>query len=190
VFDVASKEVRDHQDGATSDMGNINTYDSATDAEADRAQQKALLKALNAWDRALRRDECGAWTITGTRGSIHTLGDDRTWVLFVACRSGLHWTATKKRLGFCEVTQDCEDEGCLRLLCLPTPEQAVVIRDVLGVRKRQEISEAMRERLRAFAFSRARATGRDFEPKTGKRDRPGANPLPEQTPILAAEPAK
>jgi len=40
------------------DMG--DTYSSASEANADRAQQKVLLKALNAWDRALRRDECGA----------------------------------------------------------------------------------------------------------------------------------
>jgi hypothetical protein len=44
-----------------------DTYDSAAEAEADRAQQKDLLTALNAWDRALRRDECGAWCIHGNK---------------------------------------------------------------------------------------------------------------------------
>jgi hypothetical protein len=171
-------------------MGDINTYDSSADAEADRAQQKKLLGALNAWDRALRRDECGAWTISGNTGTIHTWGDGRTWVLFVACRSAMHWTYTKRRLSFCTVVLDCEEEGTLRLRELPTLEQASVIRDVLGIRKRQEISDATRERLRAFAFSGARATGREFEPNTGKRDQPGPNPIPEQTPILDAKPAK
>ena len=60
-------------------MGNVNTYDSTTEAEADRAQQRELLAALGAWDRALRRNECGAWTIIGSRGSIHTFGDGQTW---------------------------------------------------------------------------------------------------------------
>jgi hypothetical protein len=113
----------------------------------------ALLTALGAWDRALRRDECGAWTISGTRGTVHTWGDGKTWVLYVACRSALHWTHTKKRLGFCQVTQDGDDEGCLRLHQLPTVEQAAVIRDALGIRKRQHVSAAVLER----AASRASA---------------------------------
>ena len=54
----------------------------------------------------MRRDECGAWRIDGKYGSIHTWGDGKTWVLYVGCRSKLHWTATKQRLGFCVVTQD------------------------------------------------------------------------------------
>ena len=52
-------------------------------AEADRAQQLRLLAALGAWDRALRRDDCSAWCISGKTGSIHTWGDGRTW----ACSS-------------------------------------------------------------------------------------------------------
>jgi hypothetical protein len=53
----------------------------------------------------------------------------------VTCRSALRWTFTKRRLSFCAVTQDGEDAGCLRLHALPTAEKAVVIRDVLGIRK-------------------------------------------------------
>jgi hypothetical protein len=59
-----------------------DTYDSAAEAEADRAQQKVLIAALSAWDRALRRDECGAWCVSGERGSIHTWGDGKTWALY------------------------------------------------------------------------------------------------------------
>src|SRR5215467_13322923 len=101
--------------GATSDMGQINTYDSAAEAEADRAQQKALLMALNAWDRALRRDEAGAWAICGKHGSIHTWGNGKCWALYVRCNSGQRWTWAKKKLSFCSVTQDGDNEGCLRL---------------------------------------------------------------------------
>jgi hypothetical protein len=93
-----------------------DTYDSVLDAEGDRTQQKVLLAALSAWDHALRRDECKTWTIMGSRGTIHSWGDGKTWVLFVGeRRSKQHWTWSKKNLGFCTVTQDGDDEGCLRL---------------------------------------------------------------------------
>jgi len=126
-----------------------DTYDTAEEAAADRAQQQRLLTALNAWDRALRRDECGAWRINGRHGTIHTWGDGKTWVLFVRCRSARHWTITKRRLSFCTPTQDGDDEGCLRLHALPTSEQAEVIRDVLGLQKRREDSPETLERLKA-----------------------------------------
>ena len=58
-----------------------DTMDTAAEAEADREQQKALLAALGASGRSLRRDECGAWRITGARGSVHSWGDGSTWVL-------------------------------------------------------------------------------------------------------------
>jgi hypothetical protein len=138
-----------------------NTYDSAADAEADRDQQKDLLAALGAWDRALRREECGAWRINGSHGHIYTWGDGKSWVLHVGCRSARHWTATKKGLDFCEVTLDCDEEGCMRQHELPTAEQAVAIREALGIRKRRELGademERLRERLRGFAFRRAEA---------------------------------
>jgi hypothetical protein len=131
-----------------------DTYDTAAEAEADRAQQLAMLSALNAMSRALRRDECGAWCISGKRGSIHTWGDGKTWVLYVSCRSVRHWTSTKPRLGFCEMRLDCENEGTLRLHHLPTPKEAAVIRDALGIRKRRELSDATLEQLKAYAFGR------------------------------------
>jgi hypothetical protein len=55
------------------------TYDSAADADADRTQQKALLVALNAWDRALRREECGAWCIIGKQGPQGVLALQTSW---------------------------------------------------------------------------------------------------------------
>jgi hypothetical protein len=126
-----------------------DTYDSHAEVDRDREQQRSLLVSLGAVDRALRRDECGAWRITGKFGSVHTWGDDKTWVLWVGCRSGLHWTHTKKRLDFCTVTQDGWDEGCLRLHHLPTPDQAEALRDILGLRKRTEYSAEHLEALRA-----------------------------------------
>jgi hypothetical protein len=153
------------------------TYETAAEAEADRTQQKALLAALGGWDRALRRDECGAWRIEGKRGSAYTWGGGKTWVLFVACRSALHWTHTKRRrLSFCMVTQDGEEEGCLRLHMLPTPEQAAVIRDALGIHKHREVSTAVRERLQAFAFGRSTRSEAGPSPHAAISD--PAAPLP------------
>lgn len=137
----------------------MDTYETAAEAEADRAQQKAMLAALNGWAQALRRDECGAWRIIGKHGSIHTWGDGKGWVLWVGCRSPLHWTHTKRRLSFCEVTQDGDDEGCLRLHRLPTAAQAEVIRDVLGIRKRTELAPDELERRRALGKRLALAQG-------------------------------
>jgi hypothetical protein len=57
-------------------MGDI--YENAVEAEVDRAQQQALLVALNAAEQSLRREECGPWRISGrddgAGGSIHGLG--------------------------------------------------------------------------------------------------------------------
>ena len=153
-----------------------DTYDTGEEAEADRAQQKALLAALGAWDRALRRDDCGAWTITGNHGTIHTWGDGKTWVLFVRCRSALHWTYTKRRLSFCAVVLDCEDEGTLRLHQPPTAEQAAVIRDILGIRKRMDFSPEDLERRRASMTRLASAQG------SANATSPLPQPTQERTP--------
>ena len=101
---------------------------------------------------------CSGMTATrgpsiGKRGSIHTWGGDgNTWVLYDSCHSARHWTATKTRVGFCELSQDGEREGCLRLLHLPTPDQAEAIRDALeSLIKRfvSQVSQIFRPRVSA-----------------------------------------
>jgi hypothetical protein len=127
------------------------TYATSTEADADRAQQLRLLAALGAWDRALRRDELAAWAIMGTRGRIYT--DGKGWVLHAAGRSVRHWSAVRAKLAaFATITQDGDDEGVARLHDLPAPEQAAVIREALGIRKRVAVSSRQRERLRRFGF--------------------------------------
>jgi hypothetical protein len=155
----------------------------AVDAEVDRVQQKDLLAALNAWGRALRRDECGAWRIDGKRGSVHSWGDGKTWVLFVAARSRRHWAATKVRLSFCGVTQDGDEEGCLRLHQLPSPEQAAAIRDALGIRKKMEFTPDDLERRRASVTRLSPAL------RSAKASVPVPLPIRKQKPILEREPA-
>jgi hypothetical protein len=129
------------------------TYETAAEADVDRAQQLRLLAALGAWDRALRRDELAAWCIAGTRGCIYTSGDGRTWVLHVQGRSVRHWSAVRAKLAeFATITQDGDEEGVVRLHGLPGPGQAEVLREVLGLRKRTEISTEHRDRLKRIGF--------------------------------------
>ena len=158
-----------------------NTYDSASDAEADRTKQQELLVTLAAWDRGLRRDECGAWCILGRRGAIRTFGDGKSWVVHVVCHSVRHWTATKARLSFCELLQDGDDEGCLRLIALPTPDQAIIIRDAIGLRKRAELSPGELERRRAVGKQLAQAQG------TASSVSPLPTPIQQSEPIFDRE---
>ena len=113
-----------------------STYRNREEERDDREQQARLLAALDAAPSQLRRDECGWWIIGGRHGAIHTWGDGKSWLAYLRCRSKQHWTFTKRRLAFMTVTQDGDDEGCLRLFHLPSPQEAVVIRDVMGLRKR------------------------------------------------------
>jgi hypothetical protein len=52
----------------------IFTYRSASESADDRASLQSLLAALDATELALRRDECKAWRINGSRGHIYTWG--------------------------------------------------------------------------------------------------------------------
>ena len=93
--------------------------------------------ALDASKRSLRRDECGAWRVTGRKGYTYTWGPSGGWLIHCAVSSPRKWTNVKKRLSFCQLTQDGDDEGCLRLFDLPTPEQAVLIRKAIGLKRRK-----------------------------------------------------
>ena len=53
----------------------VDTYDTKSEAAANRQQQEALLTALDGWNRALRRDLCGVWQIGGKQGTVHTSGE-------------------------------------------------------------------------------------------------------------------
>jgi hypothetical protein len=155
---------RDH--GAQALERTMNTYETAAEGEAGRAQQLRLLAALGAWDRALRREELAAWCIQGSRGSIYTSGDGKTWVLHVSGRSVRHWSAVRAELAtFATITQDGDDEGLARLHDLPAPEQAEMIREALGIRKRVAVTRTWRDRLRAIGFG-SRSQGR---PVSGAR---------------------
>jgi hypothetical protein len=121
-------------------MTALLSYKSRVEADADRTTQIMLLNALCAWEHALRRDECGAWRINGKRGHIYTWGDGKSWLLYIQADSPRHCSSIKKQLSFCRVTQDGDDEGCVRLFGLPTAEQAKAIRGALRIRKRMVYS--------------------------------------------------
>lgn len=117
------------------EAGSLDTSGAVTRRNADKASLKRLLDALRGAGNSLRLDECGDWRIRGRCGHIAAWGDGETWSLYVQCRSSRHWTATKQRLDFCRVMQDGDDEGVLRLMALPAPEQAAAIRKALGIRQ-------------------------------------------------------
>jgi hypothetical protein len=112
-------------------------YSNAKEAKADRDVLRTLFRALDASKRSLRRDECGAWRIVGRKGHAYTWGPSGGWLLFCYGHSPRKWSAIKRRLSSCSVTQDGDTEGCLRLFDLPTPEQALAIRKVLGLKRKR-----------------------------------------------------
>jgi hypothetical protein len=164
------------------------TYSNRQEEQDDKVQQEKLLVALDAAPFQLRRDECGWWVIRGRYGSFQTWGDGKTWVAYVMCCSDRHWTITKRRLGFMKVTQDGDDEGCLRLFDLPTQERAAVIRDVLGLRKRRTLSKESRDKLIAAGVNRRfRAGARPEASGTGHPPPTNGN-APKQGPTTLFTP--
>jgi hypothetical protein len=70
------------------------------------------------------------------------------------------WTAHKKQLSFGEVTQDGDQEGVFRICdLLPTAAEAEMIRDILGIRKRVELSPGQLENLRRWRFDKGAPKG-------------------------------
>jgi hypothetical protein len=140
----------------------MDTYKSGVEALADKQAHQALLTALGAAPRSLRKDACGAWRITGNSGHIYARGDGESFALYVASGSAIKWTYDKKRLSFCQVTQNGDDEGVLRLHGLPSPEQAAAIRSTLGIPKRvaysPKVLAAKRERLASASAKRSKAS--------------------------------
>ena len=115
------------------------SYKSKAAATADRACLARLHDALNAAHNAVRLDECRLWTVRGSRGYVSTWGDGQTWMLAVGSKTPRHWTFAKRRLAafprLGPLTQDGDEEGVLRLMRLPTPEEAAEIRRAAGVRQ-------------------------------------------------------
>jgi hypothetical protein len=124
----------------------------------DREGLQILLAALDASTVALRRElhrgeaRKGNYGIHGKWGHIYIDGEG--FLLCVTAKderdqSPRRWTSIKRRLAFCRIRQDGDDEGCLHLDQLPTPVQAGLIRQALGIRKRRTLTEDGRAQLDA-----------------------------------------
>jgi hypothetical protein len=164
------------------------SYKTRADAEANRIAQTTLKNVLNAWDRALRRDDCGAWRINGERGHIYTWADSKSWVLYVQGRSARVWSAAQKKLAFCRVTQNGDNEGCLRLFGLPTPEQAKAIREVVGIRRRTVYSsEALEAKQAAAVSARKRRRALTAGALPAEKSASVSSGLPQYLPHLPVE---
>jgi hypothetical protein len=137
-----------------------------TDKYPPTVQRPELLKlveALGCRPKALRRDECADWHIVGKQGWIHAVPDGFHLVYFA--RNGVNewdgdgphiedYIRAKRGLIFCRLVQDGTGEGIFFLDRLPTAEEAEVIRDILVVPKKREVSEETLERLRASGFGK------------------------------------
>jgi hypothetical protein len=126
----------------------------------DRDHLAALIAALDASPRALRREECrgelGEWIIAGKSG--HVIADGAAFLMYVTTQeSPRRWVNVKRRLAsFCRVTQDGDAEGCLHLDHLPTRSEANAIRNALGIRQRRHLSrEAKAKAIVTLERSRA-----------------------------------
>lgn len=122
----------------------------------DREHLETMLTALDASPLALERPVCrgwiGDWQISGKTGHIMT--DGHGFPLYVSTEeSPRRWGNIKKRLNFCQLTQDGDDEGCFFLARLPTTAEATVIRNALGIRRRRHLSP---EALAALERARSR----------------------------------
>ena len=115
----------------------------------DRVRLQAMLTALDASSVALHRDlhrgegRNGDHGIHGKLGHIYA--DGTGFLLCVNAKDERYqslrrWTNIKRRLAFCRITQDGDDEGCLRLDRLPTPAEAVLIREALGIKRKRHLT--------------------------------------------------
>ena len=143
----------------------------------DRDHLDEFLTAIDASPTALERPVCRGWLgdyqITGKHG--HVLVDGAGYLLYVTIDvrtaperepSSRPWKNAKARLSFCRVTQDGDWEGCLHLDRLPTAEEAVVIREVLGIRKRRLMTaEAPSKLERARGSIKSPNIAPDFVPE-------------------------
>ena len=115
-------------------------------AKADREKLNLLLIRMLGIAKALKRDECGDDRIIGKRGHIYSDGESYLLYLQLTTRG---WNTAKQKLSRFQVSQGGDAEGCIRLKD-PTDREAILIRRLIGVRKRMPASNA--DRLRRYQF--------------------------------------
>jgi hypothetical protein len=100
----------------------------------DRKQLDALLVAVNGAMKALRRDECGDYTITGSRGTIRAC--DGKYFVYIPSGSARAWTFAKRALAsLATPSQDGDEEGILTFDRMPNADEAETLRSYIGLRQ-------------------------------------------------------
>ena len=132
-------------------LGRVSVYGRARYLKPERdgrASLQALLIALDASPVSLRRDfwrrmgRKGDQAIHGKRGHIYADGDG--YLLCIGGQSARLWSAAKRKLSFCQLRIDGDDEGTLHLDHLPSLAEAKAIRRVMAIRKRRKPSREAR----------------------------------------------
>jgi hypothetical protein len=150
----------------------MTTIDHDAALMKDRALLAALVRALDASDVTLRREQCrgelGEYVVAGKSGHVCPDGDGFLLVVTTDA-SPRRWTNVKAKLGFCRVTIDGDDEGTLHLDHMPTPDQADLIREALGIRKRRNLSpETIERATMALGLARSRVKPTSGAPGCGE----------------------
>lgn len=94
--------------------------------------KRFLKKALGTSTR-WAKDECGDYNLLGTEGKIFV--GNTFWYVYVEKGVDL-----KKRLDFMILSQDGGTEAIFKLDRLPTKEEAKIIRNIIGLKKKRTIS--------------------------------------------------
>jgi hypothetical protein len=82
--------------------------------------------------------------------------EEKTEVTNLPAGTARRWERAKRLLNFAVVTQDGDDDGVLKLIDMPTPEQAGVLRKLLGLRKASPLSDERRAALIGVGFAQAK----------------------------------
>ena len=96
------------------------------------SMSKQLADRLNVSHSRIQRVEDKS-VLMGRRGSIHH--DDKLLHVAVKANSIRKFSAVKRKLSFMELVKDEKDGGSFRLKRLPTKDEAIVLRKVVGMNK-------------------------------------------------------
>jgi hypothetical protein len=102
----------------------------------DREAMERMVDALEISARNLGRT--GQWIIVGKHGTVQTLADRETFILYAVAKSKRKFSAIKTKLTAfgLKVVQDRGEEGSLLLKGLPNRTEAKALRAVLGLKKK------------------------------------------------------
>jgi hypothetical protein len=74
------------------------------------------------------------WVISGRNGYIYS--EEPNWFVFVTANSKRHFSSIKRKLSFMELLKDEDDKGQFCLGRMPTSDEAISLRKVVGLKKR------------------------------------------------------